>query len=48
MSGKPLTRYSPIAQRNRLPVPTVVMPYKNSSNVTIGATRYKRQYVTTN
>ena len=31
MAKKPLEKYNPNAYRNRLPVPTVVMPYKNSS-----------------
>ncbi len=49
MRGKPLERYSPHSLRNRMPTPTIVMPYKNSSQVCIGDTGspYKRQYVTT-
>ena len=31
MAKKPLEKYQPNAYRNRLPVATVVMPYKNSS-----------------
>ena len=31
MMKKPLEKYNPTAHRNRLPQPTVVMPYKNSS-----------------
>ena len=47
--GKPLERYDPNAPRSRMPEPTIVMPYKNSSQVQIGdrSTSYKRQYVST-
>ena len=31
MTKKPLVRYDPNSYRNRLPSPTIVMPYKNSS-----------------
>jgi hypothetical protein len=31
MLKKPLEPYNPLAYRSRLPSPTVVMPYKNSS-----------------
>ena len=36
MIRKPLAPYHPNAFRSRLPQPTVVMPYKNSSTVVIG------------
>ena len=50
MLKKPLEPYHPNAFRSRLPLPTVVMPYKNSSSVVIGdrSTYYKRQYLSTN
>ena len=31
MARKPLEAYHPNAKRSRLPQPTIVMPYKNSS-----------------
>ena len=31
MTKKPLEPYNPFSYRSRLPQPTVVMPYKNSS-----------------
>ena len=47
MLKKPLAPYHPNAFRNRLPQPTVVMPYKNSSSIVIGdrSTMNKRQYI---
>ena len=50
MLKKPLEPYHPNAFRSRLPQPTVVMPYKNSSQVVIGdrSTFNKRQFVSTN
>ena len=44
MTKKPLEPYHPNAFRSRLPLPTVVMPYKNSSSVVIGdrSTYYRR------
>lgn len=36
MAKKPLTPYHPNAKRSQLPVATIVMPYKNSSQVVIG------------
>mmetsp|Transcript_8 Transcript_8/g.4 ORF Transcript_8/g.4 Transcript_8/m.4 type:complete len:88 (+) Transcript_8:332-595(+) len=36
MTKKPLEPYNPLSYRNRLPQPTVVMPYKNSSQIVIG------------
>ena len=36
MQKKPLEPYHPFSYRNRLPQPTVVMPYKNSSQIVIG------------
>ena len=50
MLKKPLEPYHPNAFRSRLPQPTVVMPYKNSSQIVIGdrSTYYKRQFVSTN
>ena len=49
MAKKPLVKYSPDSYRNRLPQPTVVMPYKNSSQVVIGdrESAQKRLYVST-
>ena len=49
MAKKPLEPYHPNSFRNRLPQPTVVMPYKNSSTVVIGdrSTYNKRQFVST-
>ena len=49
MLKKPLEPYHPNAFRSRLPQPTVVMPYKNSSQIVIGdrSTYYKRQFVST-
>ena len=50
MIKKPLEPYHPGAFRSRLPLPTVVMPYKNSSQIVIGdrSTEDKRQFRTTN
>ena len=50
MAKKPLQPYNPNAQRSQLPKPTIVMPYKNSSQIVIGdRTSYdKRQFKTTN
>mmetsp|Transcript_4819 Transcript_4819/g.8267 ORF Transcript_4819/g.8267 Transcript_4819/m.8267 type:complete len:140 (+) Transcript_4819:91-510(+) len=50
MLKKPLEPYHPNAFRSRLPQPTVVMPYKNSSQIVIGdrSTYYKRQFLSTN
>ena len=39
MVEKPLTRYDPLAYRSRLPSPTIVMPYKNSSQIVLGDRR---------
>ena len=36
MLEKPLEPYTPLAKRSRLPVPHVVMPYKNSSQIVMG------------
>ena len=49
MLKKPLEPYHPNSFRSRLPKATVVMPYKNSSQIVIGdrSTYYKRQYVST-
>jgi hypothetical protein len=49
MARKPLGAYHPNAHRSRLPQPTIVMPYKNSSQIVIGdrSSYYKRQFVTT-
>ena len=49
MLKKPLAVYHPNAFRSRLPQPTVVMPYKNSSSIVIGdrSTFNKRQFVST-
>ena len=50
MSSKPLSVYDPNAKRSQLPKPTVVMPYKNSSQIVIGdrSSYDRRQYKTTN
>ena len=50
MNKKPLMPYDPNAQRSQLPKPTVVMPYKNSSQIVIGdrASHDTRQFKTTN
>ena len=50
MMHKPLFRYDPGSTRSRLPIPTIVMPYKNASQITIGDrhTVYKRHFTTTN
>jgi len=49
MQRKPLEKYHPNATRSRLASPTVVMPYKNSSQIVIGdrSSNYKRQFVST-
>ena len=49
MLKKPLSVYHPNAFRSRLPQPTVVMPYKNSSSIVIGdrSTYNRRQFVST-
>ena len=39
MTKKPLEPYHPNAHRSRLTSPTVVMPYKNSSQIVIGDRR---------
>ena len=50
MNRKPLQAYNPTAHRSRLPVPTVVMPYKNSSQIVIGdrSTNNKKHFKTGN
>jgi hypothetical protein len=50
MSKKPLHAYNPGAKRSQLPVPTIVMPYKNSSQIVIGdrTSLNKLLYRTTN
>jgi len=50
MNKKPLMPYNPNAVRSQLPKPTVVMPYKNSSQIVIGdrSTLDRRQFRTTN
>ena len=50
MSKKPLMPYNPNSVRSQLPKPTVVMPYKNSSQIVIGdrSTLDRRQFKTTN
>ena len=49
MTRKPLERYDPHAHRSRLPSPTIVMPYKNSSSIMIGdrTSEDRRMYVST-
>lgn len=50
MAKKPLMPYNPQAVRSQLPKPTVVMPYKNSSQIVIGdrSTLDRRMFKTTN
>jgi len=50
MLRKPLERYHPNAHRSRLPSPTVVMPYKNSSSIVIGdrTSEDRRMYISSN
>jgi len=36
MHKKPLSAYNPNAKRSTLAIPSVVMPYKNSSQMVIG------------
>lgn len=50
MAKKPLMPYNPTAVRSQLPKPTVVMPYKNSSQIVIGdrSTLDRRMFKTTN
>ncbi len=50
MLKKPLAPYNPNSYRSRLPIPTVVMPYKNSSQIVIGdrSTTQKKHFLTTN
>ena len=50
MCEKKLEAYHPNAKRNLLAQPTVVMPYKNSSQIVIGdrSSYYSRQFVSTN
>lgn len=50
MTKKPLSMYNPNAKRSKLPVPTIVMPYKNSSQIVIGdrSSYNKLQFRTTN
>ena len=50
MMKKKLAPYHPTAHRSRLPVPSVVMPYKNSSQIVIGdrSTHNKHHFKTIN
>ena len=50
MIRKPLVKYDPNAHRSRLPSPTIVMPYKNSSSIIIGdrSSEDRRLYVSSN
>ena len=50
MIRKPMVPYNPDAYRNRLAQASVVMPYKNSSQLVIGdrSSYYSRQFVSTN
>ena len=47
---KPLLPYNPNSTRSRMPVATIVMPYKNASQVVIGdrTTVYKKHFASTN
>ncbi len=50
MNKKPLEPYHPNAKRSRLPQATIVMPYKNSSQIVFGdrSSDYRREFATTN
>ena len=50
MSRKPLAPYNPNSYRSRLPIATIVMPYKNSSQVVIGdrTSQNKKHFKTNN
>ena len=50
MSQKPLSAYRPGAPRSLLAKPTIVMPYKNASQVVIGdrASQNKNHFMTVN
>ena len=50
MVRKPLEPYNPNAKRSRLPVASIVMPYKNSSQIVIGdrSSNYKKHFKSTN
>ena len=50
MYKKPLEPYHPNAYRSRLPSPTIIMPYKNSSSICIGdrSSFNTHQFKTTN
>ena len=50
MIKKPLESYHPNAHRSRLPSPTVIMPYKNSSSLIIGdrCSEDRRHYISSN
>ena len=50
MAKKPLMPYNPNSVRSQLPKPTIVMPYKNSSQIVIGdrSTLDRRNFKTTN
>ena len=49
MPKKPLMKYHPNSYRSRLPEPTMMMPYKNSSQIVFGDAQpsYKTMYRTT-
>jgi hypothetical protein len=36
LKNKPLEKYDPNSYRNRLILPTIVMPYKNTSQIVFG------------
>ena len=48
MPVKPLEPYKPNAHRSKLPTASVVMPYRNASQIVIGdrSSDYKRQFAT--
>ena len=50
MIRKPLIPYNPNSTRSRLPIASIVMPYKNSSQVVIGdrSSNYKKHFKTIN
>ena len=50
MMKKPLLPYNVNSTRSRLPTATIVMPYKNASQVVIGdrSSTYKKHFATTN
>ena len=50
MMRKPLVPYNPNSTRSRLPIASIVMTYKNSSQIVIGdrSSNYKKHFKTVN